>query len=154
MQPGHNQMAIPPSIVIGDKTVENRTVLKKYQMKRKVMYLALSTIAIFVLIGCSKDGNDPSPIELGVWISLDKSDTLDFRTRNDFYKSNGFMQNDHYDYELQSMDSIQIVYSGKLFIMVAPTNHKYSVTQDELTIDFESRSSFGFEDKVITYARE
>ncbi|WP_299530200.1 hypothetical protein [Ulvibacterium sp.] len=123
-------------------------------MKRKVTYLALSLMAIFILSGCSDNGDDLNPIELGVWISLDKSDTLDFRTRNDFYKSNRYMQNDHYDYELLSNDSIQIGYRGKLFIAVEPTNHKYSITQDELTIDFESRSSYGFDDKIMTYTKE
>ncbi|WP_422082486.1 hypothetical protein [Ulvibacterium sp.] len=123
-------------------------------MKRKVTYFALSLIATLVLDGCSKDGDDPSPIELGVWISLDKSDTLDFRTRNTFYKSNQHMQNDSYDYQLLPKDSIQIGYRGKLFIAVEPTNHKYSMTQDELTIDFESRSSFGFDDKIMTYTKE
>ncbi len=82
---------------------------------------------IFFLSNCSNDDDNLNQITLGVWISSDKTDTLDFKTKNNFYKSNGFMQNDNFDYKLLSKDLIQIGYNGKQFIRVEPTNHKYSL---------------------------
>ncbi|MEM8999760.1 MAG: hypothetical protein AAGB24_05805 [Bacteroidota bacterium] len=123
-------------------------------MKKNTTFLTFFIVLIFMLTNCSNDGDDLTQIELGIWISLDKKDTLNFETKNDFYKSNGYMQNDHYDYKLLSKDSIQIGYRGKLFIAVEPTNHTYSIEQDKLTIDFTNKSCYGFEDNIITYMKQ
>lgn len=117
-------------------------------------YLALYLTSIIVLNCSSKDGDDSGQVELGIWISLDTSDTLDFRTSNNFYRSNGNMQNDSYDYKLLPMDTIRIGYAGKQFVLVEPTNHKYSLDNNELTIDFTNESCYGFEQEVITYRKE
>ena len=89
---------------------------------------------------------------LGEWISIDRSDTLDFVTENDFYKSCGYMHHDHYDYHL-FQDSIQIKYEGVLMILISPTKHKYSLENDILTIDFTNKSCYGFSDEIMIYEK-
>lgn len=105
------------------------------------------------LFSCSNENRDLSQLELGQWISLDKKDTLDFVTENDFYRSNENMVYDHYDYQ-EFKDSIQIGYRGKLFIGVEPTRHKYSIVDNRLTIDFTNKPCYGFENQVTTYQKE
>jgi hypothetical protein len=123
-------------------------------MKTSKIYFGICLLTILGLINCTKEDQDFNQNEvLGVWISLDKSDTLDFETPNDFYKSNGFMKNDHYDYQAFN-DSIEIGYRGKLFVLITPTKHKFSIENDKLIIDFTNKSCYGFNDKITTYEKE
>ncbi len=123
-------------------------------MLKKIKLLALSIVIILFLSNCSNDDGDLNQVELGIWVSTDKTDTLDFKSQTNFYKSNPYMQNENYDYEILSKDSIKIVYRGKLFIGVEPTSHKYSLDGNEMTIDFTNKSCYGFEGKLITYVKE
>ncbi len=123
-------------------------------MLKNVTLFAFSLIMLLSLSNCSNDDDNSSQIELGAWISSDKADTLDFKTQNNFYKSNASMKNEKFDYKFLPKDSIQIRYSGGLFINVQPTNHKYSLKKNELTIDFTNKYCYGFEEKIITYIKE
>ena len=64
------------------------------------------------------------------------------------------MQNENYDYKLLPGDSIQIGYRGTQFVLVQPTNHKYSLENNELVIDFTNESCYGFDDIITTYIGE
>jgi len=117
----------------------------------------LGTVLLLVtisLIGCEKYKLSINQEEiLGTWISLDKSDTLDIVDDSNFFKSNIGMYYDHYDYEL-FVDSIEIRYSGILYIAVRPTTHKYSLESDRLTIDFSNRNCYGFSNQETIYTKE
>jgi NAD+--asparagine ADP-ribosyltransferase len=104
-------------------------------------------------MGCEKDNElvNQSRI-LGKWISVDKSDTLEFADKDNFYKSNSTMRHDHYDYTLYD-DSIKIGYNGILYVLVLPTKHRYSLNGDQLTIDFSNRNCYGFGKQSITYIK-
>jgi len=125
-------------------------------MKKNItVFGLLLIIALTLLMSCSnKDEIGTIQKEfLGTWVSTDKSDTLYFTTKNDFYQSNGSMIYDHYDYKLFP-DSIEIRYSGKLYILVQPTMHKYSINNGILAIDFSNVQCYGFPLKEITYKKE
>lgn len=119
----------------------------------------LSVIIVLILIAISMMGCDKYNLAnnkemlLGTWISLDKSDTLDIVDDGNLYKSTSHMHYDHYDYEL-FVDSIEIGYSGILYILVYPTNHKYSIDEDRLTIDFSNKNCYGFSNKKETYVKQ
>lgn len=103
----------------------------------------------FVFTNCSKDELVLNREKLiGVWISTDNIDTLEFVNQNSFYKNH-----DHFDYNLTS-DSIEIRYRGKLYIGVHPTNHKYFITDNILTIDFTNKRCYGFSDELETFERQ
>jgi len=113
--------------------------------------LILIAIATF---GCEKHNLSINQEKiLGTWISLDKSDTLDFVDDNNFYKSNIGMHYDHFDYKL-FVDSIEIGYSGIMYILVKPTKHSYSMEGDRVTIDFSNRICYGFTNQEETYTKE
>lgn len=62
------------------------------------------------ITSCEKDLETKNQdMILGTWVSLDKSDTLDFVNNNSFYTSNYTMRYDHFDYQLYK-DSIEIRY--------------------------------------------
>lgn len=111
--------------------------------------IALAFILTLFFISCEKN----QEILLGRWVSTDKSDTLDFVNESDFYKSSVDMHYDHYDYQ-QFKDSIKIGYRGKLYILVHPTNHKYFLNGNNLTIDFSNKNCYGFPLKEMTYTKE
>jgi len=117
------------------------------------LYWILSLLIIITLTNCSKEEivSDQENI-IGTWISLDKTDTLYFTTKNDFYKSNGFMVYDHYDYQF-FQDSLEIGYRGKLYILIEPSKHQYSLENDFLTIDFADKGCYGFNSELITYEK-
>ncbi|MFS4417439.1 hypothetical protein [Maribacter sp. 2307ULW6-5] len=73
---------------------------------QKIIHSGCIIIALLLLCNCSDDVDDASPIALGIWISSDKTDTLDFISQNNFQKSNAFMRKDHFDYALLPNDSI------------------------------------------------
>jgi hypothetical protein len=107
---------------------------------------------IFTIVlasGCRKDDEIVNREKiLGTWISEDQIDTLDFTDKANFYK-NG----DHFDYTLYN-DSIEVAYSGELYILVMPSKHKYQLTGDNLIIDFSNRYCFGFDREVEHFTRE
>lgn len=123
-------------------------------MVKIIGFVAFSLVVLTVLTNCSKDDSDSNQMELGVWISTDKKDTLEFISQTNFNKSNPLMQDENYDYRLLSKDSIQIGYRGRLFIDVEPTNHKYTLVGNEMTIDFTNMFCFGFDEEVLTYIQE
>jgi hypothetical protein len=109
---------------------------------------------ICILISCEKDKDSSNHDNiLGKWISIDKSDTLDFVDKTDFYKSNIDFRHDHFDYILDN-DSIKIGYNGIRMVLVQPTKHKYSLNGNNLNIDFSNRNCYGFDLKVMNYIRK
>ena len=124
-------------------------------MKNGITILSILLIVVVTLLtSCSKDEIETNQNELlGTWISTDKSDTLYFVNIKDFYRSNGHMVYDHFDYKLFK-DSIEIGYSGKMYILVMPTMHKYSLDKGKLTIDFGNKRCYGFDLKEMTYTKE
>ena len=120
----------------------------------KTILSMLLLIVVLVLTNCSKDEAETNQKELiGTWIAVDKSDTLAFTSEHDFYKSNGYMVYDHYDYVLFK-DSIEIGYRGKMYVLVYPTMHKYSIYNGSLTIDFSNKHCYGFSSQKMTYTKE
>ena len=106
------------------------------------------------MMGCDKYNlENNKEMILGTWISLDKSDTLDIVDDSNFYKSSIGMRYDRYLYEL-FVDSIEIGYSGILYIAVQPTKHDYSLESDRLIIDFSNRNCYGFSNQETTYTKE
>ncbi len=111
-------------------------------------------ILVIFLINCSKEKIETNQKELlGTWISIDKSDTLEFTSENDFLKSNGYMASDHYNYALFK-DSIEIGYRGIMYVLVYPTTHKYSIDNGNITIDFSNKQCYGFPLHEMTYIKE
>lgn len=82
-----------------------------------VLRFVLILVISLILINCEKENEIASQTKiLGTWISVDKSDTLEFANEKDLYKSNSAMRHDHYDYTVYN-DSIKIGYSGILYIL-------------------------------------
>lgn len=106
------------------------------------------------MMGCDKYklANNKEMI-LGTWVSLDKNDTLDIVNESRFYKTVGTMPNELFVYEL-FVDSIEINYSGSLYILTYPTKHKYSLNEDRLTIDCSNKNCYGFSNQEKTYTKE
>ncbi len=122
-------------------------------MKKNIIFFGLFLITIIAIVNCSKNEIEANQEKLlGKWISLNKSDTLDFTTKDDFYKSNGHMNYDHYDYQLFK-DSIEIGYRGKMYVLVKPTMHKYQF-DNNLIIDLSNKQCYGFETELLTYIKE
>ena len=122
--------------------------------KTKIILRLLLLLVIITLVDCSQDElTTNQALTLGTWVSLDKSDTLNFTSGKDLYNSDGYMQHDHYDHQIFG-DSISIRYNGKSYILVKPTMHKYLVDNDNLTIDFSNKQCYGFGKKVMTYKKE
>lgn len=125
-------------------------------MKRNSIILSILLLSTAVLIStsCTKDEIEKDQKELiGTWIAVDKSDTLEFNSENDFLKSNGYMIADHYDYALFK-DSIEIGYRGIMYVLVYPTMHSYSIDNGKLVIDFSNKQCYGFPLQKITYIKE
>jgi hypothetical protein len=118
-------------------------------MKSMQIIFGLLVVIIFTISSCSKDELEINQENLmGVWVSSTYIDTLEFVNQNSFYKNH-----DHFDYNLTS-DSIEIRYRGILYIGVHPTNHKYSITDKVLTIDFTNKHCFGFSNTIETFEKQ
>jgi len=120
--------------------------------------LIIIILFICTLFSCTKDYTKENEITsqtliLGTWVSVDKSDTLEFANENDLYQSNSTVRHDHFDYTIYN-DSIEIGYDGILYILVLPTKHKYFFNGDDLTIDFSNRNCYGFDKQSITYTKD
>lgn len=125
--------------------------MKKNKSTSEILRLI---VFIFILTSCSGNEIDINQKKIiGTWVSEDKSDTLKFTSEIDFYKSTKYLFYDHYDYKLLK-DSIQIGYNGSMYIFIAPTIHKYSLNNDNLTIDFRNKQCYGFKEGKITYNRQ
>jgi hypothetical protein len=122
-------------------------------MSSKILLSCLIMI-VLISLGCKKDqGISNQDQILGTWISVDKIDTLNFVDRTNLWRSDINMNLDHYDYQLIN-DSIKIGYSGKLYIYVLPTKHRYYLNGNNLSIDFSNRLCYGFDLRVINYNRK
>jgi hypothetical protein len=127
-------------------------------LKNQILLIVLILILVN-LNGCKKEDNisDKSNI-LGKWTTFDKSLSLYFFDNSNLYKygeresSDLKMDSEHYDYHLDN-DSITIGYSGKLYIYIIPTKHKYQLIGDTLAIDFSNTNCFGFDQKAIKLVR-
>lgn len=109
---------------------------------------------LVILFSCSKDDLKTNREKIiGKWISESKSDTLDFIDSQNFYKSSNTMSYDHFDYQLLK-DSIEVRYSGKCFVQVYPTLHKYSIDDNKLIINFSNNQCYGFVKENITLIKE
>ena len=123
-------------------------------MKNYKTILGLLLMVFIVFAGCSKDKIETKREKLlGTWVSIDKTDTLYFTTDDDFFKSSGYMISDHFDYKLFD-DSIEIGYRGRLYILIYPTKHKYSIDNNNLVIDFSNKRCYGFPLKEMQYLKE
>lgn len=121
-------------------------------IKQAQFYILIIVMISFV--GCDKNKLATNKeLILGTWISLDKTDTLDFVDNNSFFKSNLGMSYDHFDYQLLK-DSIEIGYNGFHYILIHPTMHKYQLVGNKLTIDFDNTNCYGFTPKKITYSKQ
>ncbi|HKJ43979.1 MAG TPA: hypothetical protein VKA27_17920 [Sunxiuqinia sp.] len=122
-------------------------------MQNNMRFRLLLLLFSITIAGCSKNEIATNQDKIiGTWIAIDKSDTLDFTTNTDFFKSNGYLFYDHYDYELFK-DSIKIGYRGNLMILIRPTMHAYTLDQENLTIDLSNTQCYGFEKKVMIYKK-
>lgn len=119
-------------------------------MKRiKIIGFTIFLIAL-TFLGCEKDPLALSQKKiLGTWISINKTDTLDFVDKDSFYKSSFSLHYDHFSYRLDA-DSMKIGYSGILFILIVPTKHKYSLDGNTITIDFNNENCYGFSQREVT----
>ncbi len=114
-----------------------------------ILRIILIILAV-VVSGCNKFDDE---VLLGTWISMDKADTLYFVDNSNFFKSSAAMRYDHFDYRLDR-DSIEIKYSGRLYVFVYPTRHKYYLESGRLTIDFTNKLCYGFSKEEITFVRQ
>jgi hypothetical protein len=116
-------------------------------------------IIIFMLIflfkvHCGKDQDLSKQDNLhGTWISVDKSDTLNFVDATGFYHSNTSMHHDRYDFQILG-DSLKIGYSGNQYIYVVPSKHKYRLDGDKLSIDFSNKPCYGFDLELIKFVKQ
>ena len=118
---------------------------------RLIQCISLIVIALTIIgiSGCKK--TDDYKKLLGIWVSKDLIDTLDFTSDTSFNKMYSGSP-DYFKYEL-SKDSITIQYSGKLFLYVLPTTHQFQLNDKELTIDF-SNGCYGFRKQIINFTRK
>lgn len=116
-------------------------------MKLIKFSLFIFFISVITLVSCSDDTTVNQQNMLETWISIDKKDTLDFVDNSNLYKNKN-----HYGYKLFG-DSIEVKYSGILFVNVTPTKHKYSLKDDVLIIDFSNKSCYGFDLQKMTFMR-
>jgi hypothetical protein len=127
---------------------------KSHPMKKtdkfSLLIISVAVLTLLVISGCEKKTADNSKKLLGTWISTDLTDTIEFRTEHDLYKSVGIPW-DHFDYSV-SGDSITIHYNGVMFILVKPSNHYYTFNGNTLTIDL--RNCYGFRSQIITFNRK
>lgn len=123
-------------------------------MIKKRIFLVSIIIISLCLVGCDKESDiiDIDTI-IGTWTSSDKSDTLDFTDTDNFYRSSLTMQYDHYNCSFDK-DSIEIQYQGKLYILIQPTNHKYYLEDNILTIDFSNNNCYGFASELKDFIKE
>jgi hypothetical protein len=121
---------------------------------KAIIFKSFYILIVLALASCEKDQDSSSQDHiLGTWISEDNNDILNFVDSANFLKSNINMQSDHYDYQLIN-DSIMIGYSGRLYIYVVPSMHKYLLNGNNLTIDFRNRHCYGFDSQEINYTRK
>lgn len=116
--------------------------------------LFLMVFLIAVISGCEKNYSDVKSKLIGIWISTDLTDTIEFSSDHDFYKII-YNIGDHYDYTL-SKDSIFIKYIGThvpFIYLGPPKKHFYQLDGDMLTIDYRPYC-FGFVSQTITYSRK
>ena len=114
-------------------------------------YILPALVALTITIaGCEKERTIDYKDLLGKWVSADLTDTIDFASDNDLYKSfSGFR--DHFDYSLKP-DSITIKYNGVLYILTRPATYFCKLDGDELTIDFRPQC-YGFRTERIKFNR-
>lgn len=124
------------------------------QLNNKHMKRFLYSFAsILLFFSCTKESNNlQTESIIGLWISEDRSDTLDFVDDSTFYKSSDTLRYDHFDYKL-SADTIEIGYSGSLYIHVTPTSHAYYLSDNKLTIDFSNIPCYGFGSGLMSYIK-
>jgi len=118
-------------------------------MKPITIYLGFLIFIGLICSNCSDDTLELNQDKLiGTWISADRLDTLNFVNNTSFYKNS-----DHFDYKL-AKDSIEIRYSGVLYILVQPSNHHYTLIDNTLTIDFTNDNCYGFESTIQTFDKQ
>lgn len=117
-------------------------------MKIKTISWKLLLFIGLIFSSCSEDVLEMNQDRLkGTWISTNRLDTLEFVNNNSFFKNS-----DHFEYNL-AQDSIEVRYNGILYILVQPTRHNYTLTDDILVIDF-TNDCFGFESTVQTFEKQ
>ena len=121
--------------------------------RNRIPGIAFILLALTVM-GCDKYNlTKNKEMILGTWISLDESDTLDIVDESRFYKTVGTMPDELFHYEL-FVDSIEIAYSGSLYILVYPTKHKYSIDENKLIIDFRNKKCYGFGNRETVFLKQ
>ena len=123
--------------------------LKIRKLKSTRLFWGLILLIGFTFSNCSKDELEINQENLmGVWVSTNSLDTLEFVDTDSFYKNH-----DHFDYSL-SNDSIEIRYNGVLYVLAHPSNHKYTLTDNTLTIDFTNTFCYGFASTIETFEKQ
>jgi hypothetical protein len=118
---------------------ENFTTMKNSQIFKYGLLLTS-----LILYNCHKEPSSTNQDKiLGKWISVDKSDTLDFADNQYFYHSSEYTHNDQFVYHLEK-DSIQIQYIGNPSIFIEPSKYKYTIDDKKLTINFSRVHCVGF----------
>lgn len=127
-------------------------------MKKGKLICCISQIvialAIITISGCEKSNTNDYKKFLGIWISNDLLDTIEFTSDHDLYKMiSGF--NDHFIYSSTS-DSITIDYRGRQLPYIyqgLPTSSFYQLKENELTINF-IRPPYAFRQQETIFIRK
>ena len=106
----------------------------------------IAVIFLFMLIiSCEKEDFSDNTI-IGTWVSTNKSDTLKFLDNQTFKKSY------HTFLYSRNIRKITVQYGGPNYILVSPSTHQYSLTNNKLKIDF-TNGCYGFNSEIITFIR-
>lgn len=117
-------------------------------MKKYFKYLTILILPF--LFSCDKESRLKEEL-IGVWISQDAKDTLEFIDFSTFTRSfKGWPH--HYSYDIEA-DSIEIQYNGPNMILVLPSTHHFSKNGSSLNLDF-SNYCYGFVRKNYEFIKE
>jgi hypothetical protein len=117
-------------------------------MKKIVKYVFV--LAILFLISCDKDTRTKDEL-IGIWISNDFSETLDFVDYATF--TNDYAGLHHsFSYDIFG-DSIEVEYYGPNMILVLPSTHHFELNGNSLRIDF-TNGCYGFKSKINVYIKQ
>jgi hypothetical protein len=110
-----------------------------------IKYIALITFLLSI-ISCEKEDFSGNMM-LGTWISTDLVDTLKIIDEKTFKKSyHTFL------YQRNPRD-ITIQYIGPNEILVSPSRHNFTLSNNTIKIDF-TNGCYGFESEIITFIKQ
>lgn len=120
-------------------------------MSDSIKYILLILFLVTSFVSCEKDNIDNEKF-IGVWISVEASDTLTF-DYNYFYlkRSNDWIEH-FYEYSYTE-DSITIQYAGPNEILSPSTTHSYELLDNILKIDLYPQS-YGFDNRTYILKKQ